>query len=95
MILEREITGTNRAVISSVLCRRVRLARKTMLCHRRYTAEEAFEEVKHLQKLRHSHIVSLVGSYMQRRYLSILIYPVADYDLDTYLGLEASSFNKN
>jgi hypothetical protein len=83
--LEREIARTNRALISSVLCRRVRLARKTMLCHRRFTAKEAFEEVKHLHKLQHSHIVRLVGSYMQRRYLSILTFPVADLDLDAYM----------
>jgi hypothetical protein len=85
LVLEKEIARTNRAVVSSVLCRRVRLARKTMLCHRRFTTEEAFEEVKHLHRLQHNHVVRLVGSYMQRRYLSILTYPVADLDLGAYL----------
>lgn len=82
---EIEIATTPRAAVHAVLCRRVRLARKTILCHRRFTAKEAFREVKHLHKLQHSHVIRLVGSYMQRRYLSILTYPVADFDLDFFL----------
>jgi serine/threonine protein kinase len=42
-------------------------------------------EVKFLHLLRHSHIVRLVGSYFQKRSMSILTYPVADCDLDTFM----------
>jgi tRNA A-37 threonylcarbamoyl transferase component Bud32 len=82
---EREIARTHRAVIDAVRCRRILLARKSMLCHRRFTPQEALEEVKHLNKLKHSHVIRLVGSYFQKKTLSILMYPVANYDLATYL----------
>ena len=39
----------------------------------------------HLQNLRHSHIIQLVGSYLQGRNFSILMYPVADCHLGTFL----------
>jgi len=80
------VATTSRATVDAVECRRVRLARKTMLCHRRFTPEEALEEVRHLQALNHCHIVRLVGSYAQGKYLSILTYPVAGYDLKTFLA---------
>jgi hypothetical protein len=92
--IERGISQTSRAIVDAVRCRRILLARKTMLCHRRFTPEEAIEEVKHLQKLRHSHVTRLVGSYFQRRSLSILTYPVADCDLDSYLRGEEFTWDK-
>ncbi|PVH99773.1 kinase-like protein, partial [Periconia macrospinosa] len=42
-------------------------------------------EVKHLNKLRHSHIVQLVGSYIQGRTFAVLLYPVADLDLKDFM----------
>jgi hypothetical protein len=89
---QREIARTHRAVVEAVRCRRISLARKTMLCHRKFTPQEALEEVKHLNKLKHSHIVRLVGSYFQRRSLSILTYPVAECDLEMYMRHDLSSF---
>lgn len=56
-----------------------------MICGRRMTLEEALVEVEHLQKLRHPHIVQLVGSYLQGKKFSVLLYPVADYDLTVFL----------
>ncbi|KAJ4368762.1 hypothetical protein N0V83_005844 [Neocucurbitaria cava] len=73
------------ATVEKVLCRRIALARKTMRCSRKWTVADALREVYHLQNLRHFHIVQLVGSYLQGRNFSILMYPVADYHLGIFL----------
>lgn len=73
------------ATVDKIRCRRILLARKTMLCGRRISLHDALAEVEHLQKLRHPHIVQLVGSYLQGKRFSVLIYPVADYDLGKFL----------
>jgi hypothetical protein len=62
------------ATVDKVLCRRVALARKTMRCTPRFKVADALIEVSHLQKLQHFHIVQLVGSYLQGRNFSILMY---------------------
>jgi serine/threonine protein kinase len=73
------------AKVDKVLCRRIALARKTMRCSRQWTIADALREVYHLQNLRHFHIVQLVGSYLQGRDFSILMYPVADCHLGIFL----------
>jgi hypothetical protein len=73
------------ATVDKVRCRRILLARKTMLCGRRISLHDALGEVEHLQKLRHPHIIQLVGSYLQGKRFSVLLYPVADYDLGKFL----------
>ncbi|KAH7382128.1 kinase-like domain-containing protein [Pyrenochaeta sp. MPI-SDFR-AT-0127] len=73
------------ATVEKVICRRIALARKTMRCHSRWTVAEALREVYHLQNLRHFHIVQLVGSYLQGRNFSILMYPAANCHLGTFL----------
>ena len=73
------------ATVDKVKCRRIDLARKTMRCTHDWKAADALREVEHLHKLRHCHIVQLIGSYLQGRAFSILMYPAADYDLGTFL----------
>ncbi|CAN9436263.1 unnamed protein product [Alternaria sp. RS040] len=73
------------ARVDKVLCRRVALARKTTRCDRRWTVTDALQEVYHLQNLRHFHIVQLVGTYLEGRDFSILMYPAADMHLGTFL----------
>ncbi|KAL2059999.1 hypothetical protein VTL71DRAFT_9821 [Oculimacula yallundae] len=73
------------AQVDKVRCRRILLARKTMICGRRMTVEEALVEVEHLHNLRHPHIIQLVGSYLQGKKFSVLLYPVADCDLSVFL----------
>lgn len=73
------------ATVDKVLCRRVALARKTMRCDRRWTVADALQEVYHLQNLHHFHIVQLVGTYLQGRNFSILMYPAADSHLGRFL----------
>jgi serine/threonine protein kinase len=71
--------------VDKVQCKRIILARKMMRCNRNWKARDALREVEHLHKLQHFHIVQLVGSYLQGRTFSILMYPAADYHLGTFL----------
>ena len=73
------------AIVESVKCRRIRLARKKITCHRRLSKEDAVTEVEHLQRLQHSHIVRVVGTYTLKRTLSILLYPATQWNLDEFL----------
>jgi serine/threonine protein kinase len=68
-----------------VKCRRILLARKTITCSRQFTRAQAIEEVAHLRKLSHAHIVRVIGTYVLGRKISILLYPVAQYNLDSFL----------
>ncbi|KAJ9642032.1 hypothetical protein H2199_005247 [Coniosporium tulheliwenetii] len=79
------LLGHSKAVVERVRCRRIILARKTIRCSPRISKEEALQEVEHLQRLSHSHIVRLVGTYIIARNLYILMYPAAEYDLDGFL----------
>jgi hypothetical protein len=73
------------ATVDKVQCKRIILARKMMRCTRNWKAGDALREVEHLHKLRHFHIVQLVGSYLQGRTFSILMYPAANCHLGTFL----------
>jgi serine/threonine protein kinase len=73
------------AKVDKVLCRRIAIARKTMRCSRGWTIADALREVYHLQNLSHPHIIQLVGTYLQGRNFSILMYPAADSHLGTFL----------
>ncbi|KAF2125219.1 Rad4-domain-containing protein [Dothidotthia symphoricarpi CBS 119687] len=77
--------STRIAVVQSVKCRRILLARKTIQCGRHFTKEQAIGEVAHLTRLDHAHIVRVVGTYVVGRELSILMYPVAEQNLETFL----------
>ncbi|KAF2729436.1 kinase-like protein [Polyplosphaeria fusca] len=79
------VLGFGTALVESVRCRRVRLARKTMFCSVRLRKEDAVKEVAHLQRLQHTHVIRVVGTYVCGRKMSILLYPVAEYTLDTYM----------
>lgn len=85
--MEGILGHTASALVESVICRNVRLARKTVRCTRRLKREDALKEVEHLQRLEHSHLVRVVGTYIvtPRKDLSILLYPVAEYNLETFL----------
>lgn len=73
------------AMVDSVLCRRIKLARKTMICSRKQKLETMINEVEHLQRFRHPHIVQLVGTYLQGKTFAILLYPVAQWNLSAFL----------
>jgi hypothetical protein len=85
LISIREIATTSSACIDEVQCRRIRLARKTVLWRGERSPQNVFQEIKHLQSLSHSHIIRFVGAYTQSLTLSILTYPVAECDLASFL----------
>jgi serine/threonine protein kinase len=86
ILQEEDLLGsTNTAVVQSVRCRRILLARKTIRCGRVMTQSEATNEVAHLKWLSHAHIVRVIGTYTLGQELSILLYPVAQYNLETFL----------
>ncbi|KAF2737720.1 kinase-like protein [Polyplosphaeria fusca] len=81
----KELGRTANALVESVKCRRILLARKTINCQRKLRREDAIREVEHLQHLKHTHILQVVGTYTFKKNLSILLYPVAEYNLTTFL----------
>jgi len=60
-----------------------KIAHKRTLFRRRIGEQER-KEVEILKRLSHVHIVQLVGTYVQRKHLGILLYPVAICDLHTF-----------
>jgi serine/threonine protein kinase len=87
-ILEyRNLLGSTRtAVVQSVKCRRILLARKSIICSKRtITRQDAIAEVAHLTRLNHGHILRVIGTYVKGSELSILLYPVAKYNLEVFL----------
>jgi serine/threonine protein kinase len=80
--------GTSRtAVVQSGGSPRISLMLKTFKCVRQtITREEAIAEVSHLTRLNHAHIVRFIGTYVIGRELCILLYPVANYNLDEFLN---------
>lgn len=85
-LIEEDLVGSSlTADVHSVRCRRIRLARKMIRCNQRFTKEMAIQEVEHLQRLRHQHVIQVVGTYTYKRKLAILLYPVATYNLDGFL----------
>ena len=82
----KRILGTTaNAVVESVMCRRIRLARKTIKCGRHMKREDAVTEVEHLQRLSHFHLIQVIGTYIMGKDLSILLYPVTEYNLETFI----------
>ncbi|EON64717.1 hypothetical protein W97_03950 [Coniosporium apollinis CBS 100218] len=70
-------------------CKGVAVAWKTIYCRHGISHEER-KEIELLKKLRHEHIVRLVGTYSHAQFLGLLLWPVATCDLATVLeDLEA------
>ncbi|KAF1980166.1 hypothetical protein BU23DRAFT_594482 [Bimuria novae-zelandiae CBS 107.79] len=86
--------STFSAAVESVKCKKIYLARKTISCGRYINKEQAIDEVAHLNQVQHSHIVRVVGTYSIAKQLSILLYPVAEYNLETFLR-EMSEYSGN
>jgi serine/threonine protein kinase len=71
--------------VHRVKCGRISLARKTISTRKRFTKSQAIGEVAHMTRLKHSHIIRLIGTYTLKTDLCILMYPVADYNLESFL----------
>ena len=83
--VEKTIGFSGTALVESVRCRRIRLARKSIRINRRAKLEDLVQEVSYLHKLRHPHIIQMVGTYLQKNTFAILLYPVATGDLTKFL----------
>lgn len=65
---------------------RKRVPRKAALGGRGTEAVKGIvAEIEIMKKLKHRHIVEFVGSYTDRRYLGLIVSPVAEMDFSTYL----------
>ncbi|KAF2185816.1 kinase-like protein [Zopfia rhizophila CBS 207.26] len=77
--------GVNGEVVEAT-CRGVKVAWKKIL-HRPRIPIGQMKEIDVLKKLKHRHIVKLVGTYTQQPYLGLLLWPVARCDLALVLEL--------
>lgn len=93
LIMISRLGSSYTATVDKVLCKRIAIARKTIRCPQKWKAQDALQEVYHMQNLRHFHIVQLVGTYLQGRRFSILMYPAADCHLKDFL--DHASYLKN
>ncbi|KAH7084916.1 kinase-like domain-containing protein [Paraphoma chrysanthemicola] len=85
LVPERSLGHSATALVDSVLCRRIRLARKRIRCTRTLRKEDCVTEVEHLQKLQHAHILRVVGTYTFKKDLAILLYPVCPWNLEEFM----------
>jgi len=85
--VEKILGETRTAIVQSVRCKRVRLARKIMRCTKGtgLKREDAIREVEHLHRVQHSHVVRLVGTYVIGINLAILTYPCAEWNLEAFM----------
>ncbi|KAF2113305.1 kinase-like domain-containing protein [Lophiotrema nucula] len=85
LIAQGFLGSSSSAIVESVKCRRILLARKTIRCGRGFSKSQAVDEVAHLNRLDHSHIVRVIGTYVVDNDLSILMFPAAEYNLNSFL----------
>ncbi|KAF2676425.1 kinase-like protein [Lentithecium fluviatile CBS 122367] len=95
LITEKTLGYSATALVESVMCRRIRLARKRIRCSKRLSKEDAITEVEHLQRLHHSHVVRVVGTYTLKRDLAILLYPAADWNLEEFMDDTVEEYGGN
>jgi predicted negative regulator of RcsB-dependent stress response len=48
-------------------------------------------EINILKRLKHPHVVNMIGSYTDPRYMGLIMTPIADIDLSTYLATASPS----
>jgi len=85
LVVEERLGHSAYALVESVRCRRLLLARKTIYCNRRMKRTDAIKEVKQLKRSQHSHIVQVIGTYTFKQDLAILLYPAAEFNLETFM----------
>lgn len=75
--------GMNGEVVEAT-CMGIKLALKKIY-HRYWIQNSQMKEIDILKNMKHHHIVRLVGTFTQKPYLSLLIWPVARCDLSVVL----------
>jgi tetratricopeptide (TPR) repeat protein len=64
---------------------RKRVPRNSLSSRRKEDVQRFIAEIEILKRLKHDHIVDFVGSYTDPKYIALIMSPVADMDLATYL----------
>ncbi|KAF2875820.1 kinase-like domain-containing protein [Massariosphaeria phaeospora] len=85
LVSEKIIGHSATALVESVRWRGVLLARKKVRCNKQLTCYDAVKEVTHLQRLQNNHLVQVVGTYIVRNDLSILLHPVTEWNLEEFM----------
>jgi serine/threonine protein kinase len=93
LTFESELGNGATARVESVRCMRVRLVRKVIRCNirTRLKRDDALQEVLHLYRAQHSHIVRLVGTYVIDDELVILTYPSAEWNLEQFMSTASTA----
>jgi serine/threonine protein kinase len=86
LTVEKLLGSGSVGFVYKVKCHRISMARKTIYTKTPFTREKAINEVEHMARLKHSHIIRLVGTYVCMREFCILMYPVANGNLEMFLG---------
>jgi serine/threonine protein kinase len=85
------------AVVQKVICESKGgrpLAQKIIKDYKK-GLEVIMSEVEHIQKLRHRHLIQLIGTYTLGRTLHILLFPVGQWNLKTFLEeLQEANMNR-
>ncbi|KAH7393845.1 kinase-like domain-containing protein [Phaeosphaeria sp. MPI-PUGE-AT-0046c] len=81
---ERELGHGVNGPVLEVNIKGFRVALKKIYCRQGVT-QKNLQEIKILKRLKHPHIIEVVGSYTRGKYLGILLHPVATCDLSTFL----------
>jgi serine/threonine protein kinase len=86
LTVEKLLGSGSVGFVHKVKCRRISMARKTIYTRTPFTKQKAIREVGHMTRLKHSHIVRLIDTYVWMREFCILMYPVANGHLEMFLA---------
>ncbi|KAH7335105.1 kinase-like domain-containing protein [Pyrenochaeta sp. MPI-SDFR-AT-0127] len=79
------ILETGNAVLDAVSYKGVVLVRKVMKWNTPDDYDEIQEERENLQRLHHYHIIQLFGVYKKPETFAMLLYPLCEYNLETFM----------
>jgi serine/threonine protein kinase len=85
LTVEKLLGSGSAGFVYKVKCQRISMARKTIYRRTPITREKAIREVEHMVRLKHSHIIRLIGTYVWTREFCILMYPAANGNLEMFL----------
>lgn len=85
LTFEETLGHSATAIVGSVLCRRIRLARNKIRCMRPVRRLEYIKEVELLQCVQLAHVVRVVGTYNYKKDLALLLYPAAPWNIDEFM----------
>jgi serine/threonine protein kinase len=85
LTVEKSLGSGSVGFVHKVKCRCISMARKTVYTKQHFTKDQAIREVVYMTRLKHSHIIRLIGTYVWIKEFCILMYPVANSNLEMFL----------